>query len=455
MAPRSPRASEEIARRLNRTVKGRRARLRAGADVPLGAHLMVRQYRLGNGLEVRLVVDRSAPVIGYQTWFRTGSRHERPGKTGLAHLFEHLMFNQTQSLAAGEFDRRMELAGAETNASTWTDWTQYYENLPAKQLAEVMSLEANRLQHLVLREPQVSSEKEVVSNERRWAIEDDVEGSMGEQLYDLAFREHPYRWPTIGYMRDIEGFTATDCRAFYRTYYAPNNAVLVVVGDFDEEECLALIQSHYGGISAARLPKERVVREPAQRRERRRTIRFDTEVERLAFGYRGPAFATFDWLVLTVLSEVLFGGRNARMMRELVVERELVSSLWGSPTPFEQPSLYEIWATLRSGASAREVEAFIDEELHRLRREPISQIELERVKNKLELGFFEELETAGGKAEQIGFYEVVAGGAKGIFERLEAYRRVSVDDVRRVARRYLKKGARSVIHVIPQARGAR
>jgi zinc protease len=276
---------------------------------------------------------------------------------------------------------------------------------------------------------------------------------MGEQLYALAFRKHPYRWPTIGYMRDIDGFTTKDCRTFYRTYYAPNNAVLVLVGDFDEEECLALIQAHYGGISATRLPKERVVTEPPQRRERRRTMRFDTEVERLALGYRGPAFATFDWVVLAVLSEVLFGGRSARLIAKLVVEQELVTSLWGAPTPFEQPSLYEIWATLRPGASTVEVEAVIDEELNRLRREPISQIELDRVKNKLELDFFEELETAGGKAEQIGFYEVVAGGAEGIFERLEAYRRVNVDDVRSVARRYLKKGARSVVRVIPQTRG--
>jgi zinc protease len=283
MAPHAPLAPKEVARHLNQSIQGRRARLQAGAEIPLGAELKVRQYRLGNGLEVRLVIDRSAPVIGYQTWFRTGSRHERPGKTGLAHLLEHLMFNQ------------------------------------------------------------MNSEKEVVSNERRWQVEDDVEGSMGEQLYALAFRKHPYRWPTIGYMRDIDGFTTKDCRTFYRTYYAPNNAVLVLVGDFDEEECLALIQAHYGGISATRLPKERVVTEPPQRRERRRTMRFDTEVERLALGYRGPAFATFDWVVLAVLSEVLFGGRSARLIAKLVVEQELVTSLWGAPTPFEQPSLYEIW----------------------------------------------------------------------------------------------------------------
>jgi len=363
------------------------------------------------------------------------------------------MFNETKHLPAGEFDRRMELAGAETNASTWTDWTQYYQNLPADKLEEVMGLEVERLQNLVLRAPQVRSEKEVVANERRWQVDDDVEGSMGEALYDLAFRKHPYRWPTIGTMKDIQNFTTADCRAFYRTYYAPNNALLVIVGDFDERSCLQLIQRTYGRLPAARIPSESPVVEPRQTRERRRHLRRDTEAERVAYGYRGPAFENPDWVVLAVLSELLFGGRNARLTSELVVQKELVSSIWGAPTPFAQPSLYEVWSTLRPGVSVHQIEKILEEAFETLKREPVGPDELTRVKNKLELDFFEELETAGGKAEQIGFYDMVGGGAEGIFERLETYRSITADDVRRVARTYLKKSGRSVIRVTPKSEG--
>src|SRR5688500_5591916 len=220
------------------------------AEAPLGRSLVVRRWRWPTGLRLLSAVDRSAPVVSYQTWFGVGSRHEKPGKTGLAHLFEHLMFNETRSLEAGEFDRLMEAAGGETNAATWVDWTYYYENLPASELPLAVRLESDRIAHLVLRKPQVTSEKEVVANERRYRVDDDVEGAANELLYATAYRSHPYRWPTIGWMKDIEGFTIEDCERFYRTYYAPNNATIVIAGDFPEEETVALVRKHYGRLRA-------------------------------------------------------------------------------------------------------------------------------------------------------------------------------------------------------------
>src|ERR1700728_2677663 len=192
----------------------------------------LRRYELDNGLKVLLLADRSAPTCAYFTWYNVGSRHEKPGKTGLAHLFEHLMFNETESLRAGTFDKKLEENGAESNAATWVDWTYYHESVPKDRLPLVIKLESDRMHNLILRDAQVTSEKEVVANERRYRVDDDVEGAASELLYKTAFTRHPYQWPTIGWMEDIQAFTPEDCDAFYKTYYAPNNAVVVVVGDF-------------------------------------------------------------------------------------------------------------------------------------------------------------------------------------------------------------------------------
>ena len=207
-----------------------------------GPKLQIERFRMGNGLSILMIEDHAAPTVAYHTWFRVGSRNERPGKTGIAHLFEHLMFNETEGLAAGEFDRQLEELGAESNASTWLDWTHYDIAIPAAGFERVVELEAERMHHLVLRTPQVESEKEVVMNVRRYRVEDDVEGALNELLWSTAFEQHPYRWPTIGWMSDIESFDVQDCLTFYETYYAPNNATLVVVGDVMPERALAKLQ---------------------------------------------------------------------------------------------------------------------------------------------------------------------------------------------------------------------
>ena len=201
-----------LAERLSSHAKGTNARITFVAEVPFGS-LKVHRYRFGNGLTLLVLADPSTPLLSYQTWFHVGSRHEQKGKTGLAHLFEHLMFNQTRSLPQGEFDRQIEAAGGETNAATWTDWTHYHTDVPASELQTVATLEAERMKHLVLRVPQVRSEKEVVANERRFRVDDDVEGTVSERMYAMAFRRHPYHHPTIGWMKDIEAFTTADCRA--------------------------------------------------------------------------------------------------------------------------------------------------------------------------------------------------------------------------------------------------
>lgn len=445
---------QALEQKLNKGQRSKTARLTFDGEVAFGDRLTVRRWLLGNGLRILLMVDRSAPVVSYHTWFRVGSRHEKKGKTGLAHLFEHLMFNETKGLAAGEFDRLLERAGGETNAATWVDWTYYYENVPRAELPLVTRLEALRMRHLILRNKQVKSEKEVVANERRYRVDDDVDGAANEALYAAAFTKHPYHWPTIGWMRDIERFTIEDCRDFYKTYYAPSNATLVVAGDLDEAKALALLQKHYGSIPAQTVPKDRVVVEPPQKGERRLSMSFSTPTEKLLLGYRGPAFGEFDHAVLTVANEILFGGRSSRIYRRLVTKEEKASEVRGSIAPFKDPGLFEIWASARPGHKAKELLVVINEELARLAREPVREDELDKARNRLELSFIEGMETVGGKAEQVGFYDTVLGDAGRVFERLADYRSVTREHIQAAAKKYFRTSARTTMLIKPDPKKA-
>ncbi len=414
----------------------------------------VHRWRFGNGLTVLLLVDASAPIASYHTWFKVGSRHERPGKTGLAHLFEHLMFNETENLRAGMFDRKLEENGAESNAATWVDWTYYYESLPAARIKLAVRLEAERMTRLVLREPQVASEKEVVANERRFRVDDDVEGAASELLYKTAFAQHPYGWPTIGWMEDIQGFSPDDCAAFYRTYYAPNNATVIVVGDVRERDLLLAIRAEYGSISAQDIPPEDIVPEPPQREAREVETRKPTATEKLLLAYRGPALGDADHATMTVLSEVLFGGRASRVYRALVIEHEIATDVRGWVSSFRDPGLFECMATARPGQTTGAIQALMEKNFARVRAEVVDEEELARAKARLELGLFQQLETIPGKAEQIGFFETVIGDPSYAFRRVEEFRRTTASDVRRAARRYLADESRTIVRVLPELGGA-
>ncbi|MET0283044.1 MAG: pitrilysin family protein, partial [Polyangiales bacterium] len=331
--------------------------------------------------------------------------------------------------------------------ATWVDWTFYYENVPSSELALVVRLEAERMQRLVLREPQVKSEKEVVANERRYRVDDDVEGAVNELLYKTAFTVHPYHWPTIGWMHDIENFTTEDCAQFYGTYYAPNNANIAVVGDFEEDAILALIDQHYGSIPAAQLPPHLFQPEPEQTEERRLEVEKPTPTEKLSLGYRSPALGDAAYAPLTVLNEVLFGGKSSRLYRALISEGELASEARGSISPSKDPGLFEVWVSLREGHVAEEALGVVEAQFNAIISKGITEAELDKAKNRLELGFLHGMETASGKAEQIGMFETVLGDAGKIFAQLDAFRAVSIEDVRQVAEQRLRTSARTTLIV--------
>jgi zinc protease len=416
---------------------------------PFGPRLHVEKHRLDNGLVVLLLADRSAPVVAYHTWLRVGSRHERPGRSGIAHLFEHLMFNQTEALAAGEFDRRMEALGGDSNAATWVDWTHYKDSAPAAALPVLIELEVERLRHLVLEHDQVEAEREVVLNERRQRVDDDVEGLLAEEVYRVAFERHPYGHPTIGWRADIQAITIADARAFYRTYYAPNNASLVVVGDFEPAATLDLIARAYGAIPPAELPALETPVEPPQRGERRARLSKPAAADRVVFAYKAPAQAHEDWIPLLVLNEILVGGPSSRLYRQLIVEREVASSVQGMLAPFSEPGLYELFVSMKRGSPAAVAEEVVGLCAETLRRDPPAPADLTKAKNRLETDHWAELETADGKAEALGHHETTAGDHRRLFEVARRVEAVTADDVLRVARRYLVDDERTVVVVEP------
>jgi zinc protease len=420
-------------------------------EAPAGRGVTARRYRLDNGLGLIAAVDRRAPIVALQTWYRVGSRHERQGATGMAHLFEHLMFGQTESLPPGEFDRLVERTGGESNAATWVDWTYYRLSLPARDLPLGIRLESERMQHLVLEPVPVEAERDVVTNERRERVEDDVDGWLDEQLMAQAFTVHPYRWPTIGWMEDIRALSLPDIRAFYRTWYAPNNATIVCVGDFDQNALLDLIASKYGAIAPATLPEASSIIEPEQTRERIVRAPKPIATDRLLVGYKAPGQDHVDWPALEIVSTMLAGCPSARLYRRLVIGAEAASSVDAQLTPFRDPSLLRLAVTAARGHTADEIIAEIDRELARMAEQPPRHAEVEKAKAIAETDFWTALVDIDGKAEALGHYETALGDFRKVNAIARRLAAVTEADVARCLRGYLRAERRTVVIAEPDA----
>jgi zinc protease len=418
------------------------------AEGAIGA-VPVRRWRLSNGLGVVCAVDRSAPIVSYQTWFRVGSRHEEVGQTGLAHLFEHLMFGQTQSLPPGEFDRVVEATGGESNAATWVDWTHYRLSLPAHELPLAIRLESERMHRLVLESATVEPERDVVTNERRERVEDDIDGWLDEQLMATAFDVHPYRWPTIGWMADIRAVTLEQIRAFYRTWYAVNNATLVVVGAIDEADLLAQVVAAYGDLAPAALPDRAALIEPPPSGPRELVSAKPISSDRVLLGWRAVGQAHPDWAALELATTLLAGSPSARLHRRLVIERELVSSVDVQLTPFRDPSLCRVAMTCTRGHRAADAIAVLDEVLAEVVAEGVAPGELMKAKNLTETDFWAQLVDADGKAEALGHHETALGDFRTLAELGQRLAAVTAEDVVRVIATYLVPAARTTIVAVP------
>ena len=410
--------------------------------------LSVGKWRLPNGLTVVLVPDPTATSVSYTTWFRVGSRDEDEpaGETGLAHHVEHLMFTQTKNRPVGEFDRAIEAAGGNSNAMTYYDFTAYMDDVPPAELAVAVRLEADRMVNLDLRKRQVDNERDVVVEERLSSVEDSVDGVLDELMYKQAFKTHPYRWPVIGWMKDIKAVTPEKAVAFYRRFYAPDNAIVVIAGRFEEAAALALVNEGYGHIpSSGGTPRAQAQPELAPATEVRAVVTRPVPADRAAIGFPAPALGDPERAAYEIIAEILAGGPSSRLQRELVVDKALASSVHGDVAPTKDPGLYALWIQMTKGHAAEEAEARVLAALADLAARPVSAAELSKAQARVETAFWRDLAASHGRAERLGEFEIATGDFRRAFARGDELARVTAADVQRVATKYLARGARSVV----------
>jgi len=416
---------------------------------PYGRAGVVRHLQLGNGLQLLLLQDDSAPVVAYHTWFGVGSRHERAGSTGIAHLFEHLMFKGTRRVPGTEFDRRLEEAGVSTNAATWLDWTCYTHDLPRDQLDLVARLEADRTVELVLTSERVEPEREVVRNERLLRVDNDHEGLLYERLYASLFPAHPYGHPTIGWMPDIEAITLAQCTEFYHRYYAPDNATVVIVGDVDPAAALDILAARYDGLEPQGRPPDAGSPPARVTGETREPVLLDISNEKVVVAWSMPRAASADVPAVRALVDLLFGSDSARVHRVLVEEKELATSVDAWSGSFKLAGVLEVQMDLHPGTDPEEVLRILDDEIDRIAAEPPSTREMERVRNRLLLARTRADIPVGSRAHSLGHFHTTVGDYRALFELRTAQDRVTAEDIRRVAETRLAPRDRRILFARP------
>ena len=428
------------------------ARSRSKRSAPsLAKTFPVEEATLGNGLKIRMVPNREVPTVSLYTFFRVGSRNERPGLTGISHLFEHMMFNGAKKYGPKEFDRVLESHGGHSNAYTSNDVTVYYDDFASEALDKVLDLESDRMRSLALTQKMLTSEREVVKEERRLRVDNEVVGRMDEELNTLVYKAHPYRWPVIGWMKDIENIAQPDCAAYFRTYYAPNNATLFLAGNFDPKAALKQIRKYYGDIPKGPPAPPVVDSEPEQLGERRAEVRHPAQAPSVMVGYRGPTSTDEDTRVLDVLQYVLSVGDGSRLVRELVFQQELAVSVSLDWAWRFDPGMVMLYLELKPGADPKKAEAALFEQIDRVCQGGITDHELQKAKNNLRAHLWRELSTNSGRAHALGTYELFLGSWRDGLTLAERYQKITAKQVQAAARKYLSPHLRSVVTLVPTA----
>lgn len=397
---------------------------------------------LDNGLKVLVKQDHRAPIVTSQVWYKVGSSYEKAGMTGISHLLEHMMFKGTQKLAPGEFSRTIAENGGDENAFTGRDYTAYFQTMSADRLFISFELEAERMRFLTLPEDEFLKELEVVKEERRLTTEDDPESLAYEQFLATAHEVSPYRNPIIGWASDLNSLTVEDLRSWYRQWYAPNNATLVVVGDVDAEEVFDLAKKHFGNFVAETIIPPRPVRDPAQRGEKRIQVRAPAKEPYLIMGYKATALGQSeqDWepYALEMLASVLDGGPSARLSRELVRGNLVAASAGASYSAFSRlPNMVLLDGIPAKGRDIHELEQALRNQVTRLQDEPVAEAELELIRTKLIADKVYEQDSVFAQARQIGSLESVGLGWELIDHYVDYLSQVTPEQIQAVARKYL------------------
>jgi len=419
------------------------------APQALKINLNIEKFKLPNGLTVILNPDPTVPLISYHTWFRVGSRDETPGSTGIAHLFEHLMFKGAKRYDGKTFDKLLSANGASHNAFTTPDYTAFYANIPSSKLELVMDLESDRMENLKLTEENLKSELEVVKEERRYRVENQPTGRLSELVNSTVFKVYPYRWPVIGYAQDLDHMNLTNCQKFYRTFYAPNNAVIVISGDFSVSDAKYLLQKYYGGIKSQVLPEHHYPEEPPQTSGRQARIEKNIQNEYVSLAFRTVPDGHEDSYALEVLAGLLGDGTSSRLYRKLVDQKQLATGVGVSNHGAEGPGVFQAIVSLKPGASHDDTLQALFGEIWDSRNRLYSDKELLKAKNQLMKSYVEGLKTVSGRAFSLAFNEVALGSYDYLFKDLEKYNQVTSADVKRVAAKYLDNSLRNLIVIIP------
>lgn len=411
--------------------------------------LDITEHTLKNGLKVLILEDHKAPTATFQIWYGVGSRDENTGKTGLSHLLEHMMFKGTKKYGPKTFSQTIQRAGGTDNAFTSKEYTGYFELLASDRIGLPIELEADRMQNLVLTKDAVLSERDVVTEERRLRYDDDPQSLVYEQVMAVAFNNHPYRWPVIGWMSDLKTLNPDDLINHYRTYYAPNNAVVIVVGDVKKEDIVAKVEAAFGSIPSGPEIKTVKIEDDEQIGERRFYVRKEAELPFIVSAYKVPDIKHEDGFALDVLGSILSDGKSSRLYQMLVYEKQLALSAWaGYEGLYKDPFLFLTGATAASGKNIEDVEKAINDEIEKIRKEPPSALEVQKAKNQIEASFIMGQDSIYMQARMIGTFEMIGGWR--LWDRyLVGVRKVSPEDVRRVAEKYLVPDKRTTGILIP------
>jgi zinc protease len=413
--------------------------------------LAIESHRLPNGLQIVTLENHSVPIVNLQVWYHVGSKDEQPGRTGFAHLFEHLMFKGSAHVAADRHTRMIERMGGVANAYTNDDTTVFWETFPSRYLARALWMEADRMGSLDVSQANFATEREVVKEERRLRIDNPPYGRVIEDLYAAAFTVHPYHHITIGSMDDLNKATLEDVRDFYRTYYRPNNATLVLVGDFSTPDLLAWAEKYFGGIPASPQPIPRVtVKEPPQTAERRLSRSYpNSPLAAIVEGFKDPPRFSPDQYPLELASRILSQGQSSRLYQALVYSKRLALQAFGQGNFTEDPNLFFIGAVLNPGITVAAGQQALDQVVDTFCAATVEPAELAKARNQILSRMIQNRETDQGKADAIGEAAVIGGNPLLVNQELERYLRVSAADIQRAAHEYFTKQRATVLLIEP------
>jgi predicted Zn-dependent peptidase len=412
--------------------------------------------RLDNGLRLIVAEDHLAPVVAVNIWYDVGSKHEVPGKTGFAHLFEHVMFQGSRNVAKAEHIALVQAAGGTMNGTTWLDRTNYFETMPSHQVELALWLEADRMGTLLdaLSQENLDNQREVVKNEKRWSYDNRPYGSWSEKLQAHIFPpEHPYHHPTIGSMEDLDAASLGDVKEFFRTYYAPNNATLAVVGDVEPSRIREWAARYFGGIPAnPSIPRPGDLSlPPTLGEERRETVPDRVPLPRVYFGFRAPVYGNPQLDALDIASQILAGGKGSRLHRRLVRDERIAQDVALFALGFVGgASMAAGWATVRPGVDIARVELAFEEEIERLGREPVSDDELARARALVESEELGALQRVDERADRLAMYATLFDDPDLINRMLGRYLAVTPDDIRTAAAGVFRRDNRVVLTYVPE-----